>query len=634
MRLTAETKRSELEVLSTPERASNERRRELERLASLCTDRETTVSVVLDEERALARPIEGADSEAYEILIPTERYEQHETEFPPRLWDRALQVAFLFHELGHVYYSDFDRFGDYLEQVDGRWRDLFRMVYNTVEDGVIETQIANEFSVTDDFLVLNDVLASRADERHRAYVDLFDLERIDKGSVQSYTVFEALAVGLLDRGFVNSGRFDEIVDSTVDHRVVRNGKRAAVAALVPAMDEYVADMLSESNGRQRVERAHEFFKIAQDTLSSLPPLQNERLQTAPVRPSDAQPYEGWTSETADQLPTRDGADAHVDGMDTVSSQSQAEGDEPASNAGRAKGPRPPGSVNQKTVRRASRRRVRGQSNRAQGSRSPLESEAGQLLDLVESDSMDLEEIIVVDPAENGGDQDRWDDAVAQSKQLQQDLSTQLRRERRPRDTTGHHTGRLDGRRLVNAMRGTQRIFTRREAGTMKDYSCLVVLDRSGSMSGEPIQTAETATAQLVHALYEVGVDVSVMSIWEGYLCLELPFGGQPSDHVDRLLTGRADWGTPLSTAVAVSRERLSRGQGSRPFVIVVTDGAPDDPERYKSELAACTFPVFGVYIGSKPDGHAEYFDRIVHAETDTLERTIQHLVRALFTTEA
>jgi uncharacterized protein YegL len=84
----------------------------------------------------------------------------------------------------------------------------------------------------------------------------------------------------------------------------------------------------------------------------------------------------------------------------------------------------------------------------------------------------------------------------------------------------------------------------------------------------------------------------------------------------------------------VSRERLSRGQGSRPFVIVVTDGAPDDPDRYKSELEACNFPVFGVYIGSKPDSHAEYFDRIVHAETDTLERTIQQLIRALFTTEA
>lgn len=634
MRLTAETNRSELAVFSTPERASDERRRELERLASLCTDRETTISIVLDEERALARPADDQESDAYEILIPTEKYEQQATEFPPELWDRALQVAFLFHELGHVYYSDFDQFGDVLEQVDGRWRDLFRMVYNTAEDGVIETQIANEFTVSDDFMVLNDVLSSRADERHRAYVDLFDLDTVDGRPVQSYTVFEALAVGLLDRGFVDSGRFAEIVDPANERRVVHGGRRSAVADLVPAIDEYVADMLSEPDGRQRVDRAYEFFEIARDTLVSLPSLQSARLQTAPVRPSDARPHEGWTAGQAERLPDQDAAREHVQRGSSAARRSQDGSDDRASGAGGGKGPRPPGTVGEARVRRAGRRRVRSQSNRAKGGQSPLEREAGRLLDVVESETTDLDEVIVVDPAEDGGDHGRWEDAVARSKQLQKDLSTQLRRERRPRDTTGHRVGRLDGRRLVAATRGTQRVFTRRESGTLKDYSCLVVLDRSGSMSGDPIGTAETAIAQLTHALYEVGVDVSVLSIWEGHPCLELPFGGRPSDHVDRLLTGRASWGTPLSTAIAVGRERLNRGRGAHPFVVVVTDGAPDDPNRYASELAACTFPVFGIYIGSTMDGHTEYFDRLVHAEPDTLERTVQRLVRALFSTEA
>ncbi|QGA84405.1 vWA domain-containing protein [Halomicrobium sp. LC1Hm] len=633
MRLTAQTEAADLAALSTPERASSERRRELERLASLCTDRETTISIAFDEQRAFARPAEGSP-DAYEIVLPTEKYEQPGTALPPGLWDRSIQVAFLFHELGHVYYSDFDRFGDRLERVDGRWRDLFRMVYNTAEDGVVETQIANEFSVSDDFLVLNDVLVSRADERHRAYVELFDLATVDGEPVQSYTVFEALAVGLLDRGFVDSGRFAAIVDPDDDRRVVYDGQREAVRELVPAMDEFVADVLSEPDGTRRVERASEFFETARDTLAGLPPRQNGRLQTAPVRPSDARARAGWTADAADQLPDDGAASAHVAGDSSADGRSASEANDAGRVADRDGDRRPPGSVEADTVRRVRRQRVRAQSNRAGSGRSPLEREARELLAVVDDESTALEEVIVVDPAEDGGDRDRWDDAVGRSKQLQRDLSTQLRRERRPRDAPGHRTGRLDGRRLVDASHGTQRVFTRRESGTAKDYSCLVVLDRSGSMDGEPIRTAETATAQLVHALFAVGVDASVLSIWEGYPCLELPFGGRPSEHVDRLMTERADWGTPLSTAVAVARERLDDGQGSHPFVVVVTDGEPDHPDRYRSQLAACTVPVFGVYIGSEPGTHTEYFDRIVHAETDTLARTIQRLVRALFSTEA
>jgi|GEM_PF-3237026 len=632
MHLTEETGRADLAALSTPDRASAERRRELERLASLCTDRETSVTVTLDADRALARPDERRRGDAYEILIPTERYEQFGTDLPRGLWDRSLQVAFLFHELGHVYYSDFDRFGDRLEGVDGRWRELFRTVYNTVEDGVVETQVANEFNVTGDFVVLNEVLAERADRRHRQYVELFDLESVGGDPVQSYTVFEALAIGLLDRGFTDSGRFEAIVDSTDERRVVLNGRREPLVELVPAMDEYATEMLSEPDGTRRVDRAHEFFETARTTLEALPPLQNGRVQTAPVRPADARARRQWGVEPADELPDERAAADRVTG-DRRGGRSTRSASGRGADPGGESDRRPPGRLEDEVVRRVARRRTRAGASRGTSGASPLEREARQLLGIVDDDATDLEEVVVVDPVEEA-DTDRWTAAVERSRKLQQDLATQLRRERRPRDTGGHRAGRLDGRRLVAANRGTQRVFTRRESGTTKDYSCLVVLDRSGSMDGDPVRTAETATAQLAHALFEVGVDVSVLSVWEGHPCLELPFGGRPSNHVDRLMSERANWGTPLSTVVALSRERVDRGDGSYPFVVVVTDGEPNDPERYRSELEKCTFPVFGVYVGSDRASHAEFFDRIVHAEADTLERTLQRLVRTLFSAEA
>jgi len=633
MHLTDETNTADLAALSMPERASNERRRELERLASLCTDRDTTVTVTLDDDRALARPDEERGTDAYEILIPTERYEQLGTDLPQGLWDRSLQVAFLFHELGHVYYSDFDRFGDCLEATDGRWRDLFRTVYNTVEDGVVETQVANEFNVTGDFVLLNEVLVARADRRHRQYVDLFDLDTVEGVPVQSYTVFEALAIGLLDRGFVDSGRFEAIVDPTDDRRVVLNGYRNALVDLVPAMDDYAADMLAEPDGTERVDRAREFFETARERFESLPPLQNGRVQTAPVRPADARPRDDWGVAPADRLPDQATATEHVTGDRRTGTLAQSSGTARGSPV-EERDRRPPGQLEVEAVRRVARRRTRAQASRSTTGRSPLEREARRLLDVVHDDGSDLEDVVVVDPADDGGDTDRWASAVDRSQKLEADLATQLRRERRPRDTGGHRVGRLDGRRLVAATRGTQRVFTRRESGTVKDYSCLVILDRSGSMEGPPVRTAETATAQLVRALFGVGVDVSVLSVWEGYPCLELPFGARPANHVDRLMTERAEWGTPLSTAIEVGRARLDRGQGSYPFVVVITDGEPDDPARYRTQLEKCTFPVFGIYVGSDPESHTDFFDRVVHTGADALERTLQRLIRTLFSTEA
>lgn len=146
----------------------------------------------------------------------------------------------------------------------------------------------------------------------------------------------------------------------------------------------------------------------------------------------------------------------------------------------------------------------------------------------------------------------------------------------------------------------------------------------------PVRTAENAVAQLAAALYGVGVDVSVLSVWKGRPCLELPFGGDPGDHVDRLLTGRADGGTPLASLLTVARHRIAYGAGTVPFVVVVTDGHPDDETAYADALERCSFPVYGVYLSGERDGDPAFFDRLVHASPDDLGRTLRRLARSFF----
>ncbi len=631
MRLTTETTTRELKALTTPSRAAEERRHELERLASLCTDRTVDVAVDFDADRAFAREAErpGVD---YEIRIPTAKYEQVQTELPPKRWDRRIQIAFLFHELGHVYYSDFDRFGDRRSAIPNRWRELFRAIYNAAEDGVIETQMANEFTVTDDFVLLNGAVAHKADEKHRRFVELFGEDVIDGRPVQTYTVFEGLVLGLLDRGFVDSGRFRALLDPEYPWRRVKDGRADVLRELEPELDEYMAAMLSEPNGRRRVELASEFYETARPNFESLPALQAQRLQTTVTRPPDVRAASGWRARAADRLPDEAVAERSIRRRST---RTDAELDDPRGQSASDTSDRnPPGSVGVDRFIRAANRVSPGRSRGRGTATKPLESEASRILDVVRDDAVDLAEVIVAAPADDGGDTGRWKAAVDRSKPLEADLRTQLRRERRPRERPGKRLGRLDTRRIVSATRGTQRIFTRKEAGTRKDYSCVLLLDRSGSMDGCSIEHAEIATAQLARALYAVGVDVSVLSLWRSRPCLELPFGAAPEEYTDRLVTGRATGSTPLSDGLRLARELASRGRGAVPFIIAITDGIPDNRSEYREQLSKCSAPVFGVYIGADRSVDTEYFDRIVYANPGSVDRSVDRLLRRLFTREA
>lgn len=615
MELTSNTSRSRLSQLSIPPRGSVRTRRDLQRLANICTPRSVSVTVEFDETDAHCRPDEGRDGEAYVITIPTEKIDQVRTDLPARVWDKRVQVALLFHELGHALYSDFDRFESVQSQLAPEWHEPFRTVYNAAEDGVIETQVAREFDTREDFIVLNDTFAGLAERTRRGRAALFD-----EGDVAiRHTVLEAIAIGLLDNGFGNSGRFEAILDPGDRSRIVKNGHRDIVESIRPRLETYMADMLSESDGSERVDLALEFFEDIRPDLDPLPTVQLDRLDSGSPRPVDLVEDTVGDPDTATHLPDSDAARAHVVAVETAAA---------------IDGQSPPGRLRTADVSEAAAEMtVAGDTARAGETRSAMEREATRLLELVTSNE-DLDRAMVTDPDRGDGDRARWTRAAQRSERLRRALDAQLRRRRRTRRQRGHRSGSLDGRRVTQIAQGNDRVFTRRERGDDRDYTCLVVLDRSGSMQGR-MEAAENATAQLVTALYEVGVDVSVLSIYEGCPWLELPFGGAPRDHVDHLLTGRTSGGTPLSDALAIARHRVPKGDGEVPLVFVVSDGAPNNEQAYIAELDRCTFPVFGVYVVDDPEqaidsGHSDFFDRMVAAEPDGVSQALTELTRTLF----
>ncbi len=174
------------------------------------------------------------------------------------------------------------------------------------------------------------------------------------------------------------------------------------------------------------------------------------------------------------------------------------------------------------------------------------------------------------------------------------LERQLQQRRRDTEHTRRRRGDFDRSRLVAAVRGQSDVFTRIEPGEDKQYTCVIVVDRSASMDGDAVTAAETGTLTLATALESVGVSVAILDIYESTVRLVKTVAETTETAHARVATGQTGGGTPLATALSVVRARFDGA--ANPFAIVVTDGRPDDTAAYTTTLDAVTFPVLGVYL--------------------------------------
>lgn len=620
MDLDRTTSRRELARLSTTDSRSERRRSELQRLANVLTDPGLEIRVTFEPSGAFAhRAREGAPHD-FEIHIPVERFEQVQTDQAPALWDRRVQFGLLFHELGHVMYSDFERFEHQQSELLPRHRDVYRTLFNAAEDVVIEAQLAAEFSLARDFETLNETFRRLQHRDHERYVEAYAPDE-----AYTYTVYEALCVGILEHGFGAESRFRAILDPGADRYRVHDGRRDVVAALAPDVAAYVDDMLALPAGRDRVDRSVAFFETVREHLADLPSVQSIRMQTEGFRPIEAGDYVIGSADRATDLPDRTPATGGT-APDTSASDSSTGVD---ATSGRGDTSRPGASQDDETGGEAGADGSVPSLLDGDRGESPLEREAAELLDLVQAEDVGLDRTGVVEPDDVEGDRGRWEAAKRRAEPLARDLRSTLRRRRRADERAGQRTGRIDPQRLARAAQGRDRVFKRRVRGDERDYRCLVVLDRSGSMAGDRIRDAESATAQLVHALHDVGVDVSVLSLLDNAPFLELPFGGTPDRYADALTAGRTYGWTPLTDTLEIARNRLDAGAGTRSFIVVVTDGAPDDEDAFLDQLDRCNVPVYGVYIDGDPGTHARFFDRIVYTDSSTLDTTLRALARQL-----
>ncbi|ESS12459.1 MAG: cobalamin biosynthesis protein CobT [uncultured archaeon A07HR60] len=231
----------------------------------------------------------------------------------------------------------------------------------------------------------------------------------------------------------------------------------------------------------------------------------------------------------------------------------------------------------------------------------------------------------------GPESGRWARASRDATRLARRFQSRLQEQQRDSQRSRCRRGTFDRSRLLSAARGQLTVFQQHEEGDDKQYSCIVVLDRSGSMNNGAVRAAERGALTAAVALDTVGVSVTMLDLHDSEVRLIKTRGENPREARDRVLTEQASGGTPLADALSLVRARFRDTEN--PFVIVVTDGQPDDGETYLAQLDAATFPVLGVYLtvpersDRRPvESDRSYFHRLAVVEDwSSLDQRLQQL---------
>ena len=134
---------------------------------------------------------------------------------------------------------------------------------------------------------------------------------------------------------------------------------------------------------------------------------------------------------------------------------------------------------------------------------------------------------------------------------------------------------------------------------------ILLLDRSGSMSGNKINQLNASVNEMIESFKtagqgEVDINVAVISFGVGGATYDVPL--QPAKNIESLLCLNANGCTPMGMALNMAKDMLEDksiipSSGYRPAVVLVSDGEPNDD--WKDAMQA--------FIGSGRSSKCERF---------------------------
>lgn len=666
-------------------RESEKRRRYLQKLARLVTPARPSVKMTTliptaavnqgGEQEEMPERFKVDDPDEPLILMTTRAFEQGVTEYPRRVFDAMLQKALLIHEVGHVLYTDSESHQDYVSRVDENRKQMYHKTWNALEDAAIETQLRREYSVAHELDVLNANLMSEDEIGHR----------IDEDTLR-FSFFQAVTLGILDMGCYNSGLFAKLMNPDNDTLTFAGDDhdRELMEELLPEMEDAVKDVTTTPSSPDRNKRIWEFWQVLEEYLddssvsgekeSGLESLldgdgniggggssggeeEDEEGQGAPVfgKPDDAGSGQyGGNYRDAYELSQEDVQEAVEEGIAAALSDDPDDGGDGANEE--EVQVQAPGEKMDEEKEEQYQQEIASEAAELDGGQQMMD-EAEEFLDIIKEAAQEAADqqrskggleggpewrgLTMNIPDYDSYDNDRYAAADRRANRLAKILRNRLQHERRDRTMRNQRRGKLStgGGSMMRVERDDFRVFERTEEGKEKNYHAMFVLDRSGSISGQPVRDAEEALGSMALALQKVNrkdkIDVSVMDLYRSQARLTLPFGVDADSKRANLFNGRTSGGTPLAKVLYLARQRVLE-EDSHPFMVVVTDGRPSDRDKFREEVKKANFPVLGIYITSKGARNQDHsaderaFDRMVYVtDPDEIDDALTNLCQSV-----
>ena len=582
-------------------RESSKRKNTLEKFAQM-RSRNPKVTLSLKETPTAFVEVDDELNEFVDITVTTKRFQQTVTQLPEKYSDYLIQKAMCSHEVGHVLYSDWPALEQFMGKVkeDGlshegvdesmadSYKQMFQNFYNVLEDGAIEKYLTDEFRLDEEILHL------RATLHEDKY---FGQEYSADGqeSEYHYPFFYAVMTAALNLGVYDNGELDKLLDENNDKHIfaIRGGevdREMFIQDVLPMLRSSIPKIHSHTNAYDRTEAIYDLWCEIRKYI--------DRAQTSGRMEFNQQQKQSSSQSYIEGVPENLSKGHGEQDKEPVTIQSGSGDDESKSQThGEKQGDRTEISDENEGVGSSKQKAKEGIIAETMQESGDWSDELEEIINAL-SGGEGTNEIAIADDGEIN--QSRADEAEKLSGRTARLFERRLRQLNKDKVVQNKERGEFDSRALIPAERGSTRTFKQTKKGNKKNYSCMIVLDRSGSMSGR-IDEVELAAGAIAWGLEENGVDTSIIDTESSMTTLSKPFGTSVDSFKQKVFSGRCGGGTPLTHTMKFARQRMSRGDGDYPFVIVITDGRPHNTERFKNEISNANFPVLGLYLSNSRD---------------------------------
>lgn len=595
---------------------SERRRRNLEKFAQLKSRNPNTKLSLEEVPTAFVTTEDGEfDDEFIRITITTREFSQEVDQLPPEYHNFLVQKAMTIHEAAHIMYSSYPDLKKYLDKVEDEGEEvdvqMFQNVFNLLEDGAIENFASNDFSVGKELTYLRATIHEN---------DYFG-QQVEKksGTEYHYPMYYAIMAALLNIAVYDNGELSNLLDKDNETHIVAvaapEHDRDMLVEVMPKLREYAEKIQHERNAKDRAALIYDLWEIIKKYIDRSTTPGKNRMQKNQSR----QDGDGYAPGVPNNLSEDHGEQKEIPG-DPGGNEEGGDGENKKTIADK----RNDADSKAEEMKQEGKKGVVGEGEEEAGDWS---DEIEKIIDALEGGSGE-DEIFI--PEDGNVDIARKEEAERMGRRCAKLFRNRLRQMQKDRERKGKLRGKFDSRKLINASRGSPRAFKQIEEGDDRDYSCMIVCDRSGSMT-DLIGHVELSAGAVAYGLENVGVETCIMDTHNGKTALTKPFQTDVDSFDKKLFAGRSGGGTPLSSTVSFARERMKRSKNNYPFMIIITDGRPHSRKRFKEEVRKANFPVIGIYITDKDESEQlRLYDRAVTVSRDEdVSQKLTHLINSV-----